>query len=202
MVAYNIVGYINGIRENIRQIKFRIRVTWSVWFSISFKIYLNVLSRTMSSISLLVLLVIVATLNLTEGGGDGEHHHIIIHVPYHVKKIKHTHTITKHIHHGGGDKYEVLGYTVGQPINIGGHDGFGGHENHGGHGEFNLHGGYGGQENQEIHYGGHHGGHNFEQVGNEINQEGYNLGGHEEFTSYGGGGGGGGGHEEQQVSGY
>lgn len=129
-------------------------------------------------------------------------------MPYHVKKIKHTHTITKHIHHGGGDKYEVLGYTVGQPIKI---EGFGGHESHEGHGEFNLHNGYGGggggQENQEIHYGGH-GGHNYEQVGNELSQDGFHFGGHEEF-SYGGGGGGssggggGGGeiHQEHQ-SGY
>lgn len=52
--------------------------------------------------------------------------HVIIHVPYHIKTIKHTHTITKHIHHkdnGDGDKFELLGYTYGHPIDLGGHGG-------------------------------------------------------------------------------
>lgn len=70
-------------------------------------------------------------------------------MPYHIKKIKHTHTITKHIHHGGGggDKYEVLGYTVGHPIDLGGHGGQGGHGGFGGHGfedggnDLGIHGG-------------------------------------------------------------
>lgn len=87
---------------------------------------------------------------------------MIIHVPYKVKTIHHTHTITKHIHHGGGgeDKYEVLGYTVGHPIDLGGHGGGGG-------------GGFGG------------GGHDFGGGGHDFGGGG---GGHLEL-SHGGGGG-------------
>lgn len=53
------------------------------------------------------------------------HHHVMIHVPYKIHTIHKT--ILKHVHHKGGeDKYEVLGYTVGRPIDFGHH--FGGHE--------------------------------------------------------------------------
>ncbi|XP_015122142.1 glycine-rich cell wall structural protein 1.8-like [Diachasma alloeum] len=81
------------------------------------------------------------------GGGHGGHDHVIIHVPYHIKTLKHTHTITKHIHHksGGGDHYEVLGYTVGHPIDLGGHGG--------GHG---FSGGHGGDWSGGNEIGGHH----------------------------------------------
>ena len=85
--------------------------------------------------------------------------HVVIHVPYHVKKIQHTHTITKHIHHGGGgggDSYEVLGYTYGHPISLGGHDGGGdgGHDFGGGGGGHDFGGGGGGGHLELSHGGG------------------------------------------------
>ncbi|KAK0088942.1 hypothetical protein PV325_010130 [Microctonus aethiopoides] len=81
----------------------------------------------MSSFMIVIHLVAVV-IALSEAGGDddGVHDHVIIHVPYHIKTIKHTHTITKHIHHkdnGDGDKFELLGYTYGHPIDLGGHGG-------------------------------------------------------------------------------
>lgn len=84
--------------------------------------------------------------------------HVIIHVPYKVKTVHHTHTITKHIHHGGGgeDKYEVLGYTVGHPINLGGHGGGGGGGFGGGGHDFGS-GGHdfsGGGDHLELSHGG------------------------------------------------
>ncbi|XP_031364782.1 uncharacterized protein LOC116185161, partial [Apis dorsata] len=64
---------------------------------------------------LAAVFVVASLLNLASAGHHGGHDHVVIHVPYKIKTIHHTHTITKHIHHGGGggDKYEVLGYTVG-----------------------------------------------------------------------------------------
>jgi len=109
--------------------------------------------------------------------------HVVIHVPYKVKTIHHTHTITKHIHHGGGDKYEVLGYTVGQPISLGhggGEGGFGGHDFGGSGHDF---GGGGGHDFGGGGGGGGGGGHDF----------GGGSGGHIEISGHGGGGGGGGG---------
>ncbi|RLU19103.1 hypothetical protein DMN91_009461 [Ooceraea biroi] len=93
----------------------------------------------MPSLFLPSLLLVVSLFSLASAGGHGGHKHVVIHVPYKIKTIHHTHTITKHIHHGGGggDKYEVLGYTVGHPIDLGGHGGgggFGGHDFGGGGG--------------------------------------------------------------------
>ncbi|KZC04924.1 hypothetical protein WN55_09723 [Dufourea novaeangliae] len=113
------------------------------------------------------------------GGHGGGHDHVVIHVPYKIKTVHHTHTITKHIHHGGGggDKYEVLGYTVGHPIDLG-HGGGGGG------------GGLGG------------GGHDFGGGGHDFGGGGDFGGGHIEYSSGGGGGGGGGGgHIEYGSSG-
>ena len=102
---------------------------------------------------------------------------MIIHVPYKVHTIHHT--IMKHIHHqdkGGDDKYEVIGYTVGKPIDLGHHfgDGGGGGGGGGGHHELYHHHDFGG--------------------GNELGH------GHDWAPSYGshdfGGGGGGGDHLE------
>ncbi|XP_011642233.1 glycine-rich cell wall structural protein-like, partial [Pogonomyrmex barbatus] len=111
----------------------------------------------------LTLLLIAALFSLANAGGHGGgHDHVIIHVPYKIKTIKHTHTITKHIHHGGGeDKYEVLGYTVGHPIDLGGHGGGGGgfgggHDFGGGGGGHDLGGISGGHD-----FGGGGGGHDF-----------------------------------------
>lgn len=108
--------------------------------------------------------------------------HVVIHVPYKIKTIHHTHTITKHIHHGGGggDKYEVLGYTVGHPIDLGGgHGGFGG--DFGGGGGHDL-GGGGDLGGGHIEYSGGGGGGHIEYGGGDIG------------GGYGGGGGFGGGH--------
>ena len=79
---------------------------------------------------------------------------MIIHVPYKIKTIHHTHTITNHIHHkdSGGDKYEVLGYTVGHPMDLGGHD-IGGHDFGGGGHDWS-----GGGMNEGIKGGDHEGG--------------------------------------------
>lgn len=102
--------------------------------------------------------------------------HVVIHVPYKVKTIHHTHTITKHIHHGGGDKYEVLGYTVGHPIDHGGHGGsFVGHDFGGGSGHD---------------FGGGGGGHDF--GGGGSSGSGHDLGGDSGGHDFGGGVGGGG----------
>ncbi|XP_012279195.1 glycine-rich cell wall structural protein [Orussus abietinus] len=86
------------------------------------------------SLSLAVLLAATVFNIVSADGGHGGHSHVVIHVPYKIKTIHHTHTITKHVHHGGGggDKYEVLGYTVGHPVDLGGHGGGGGHGLHGG----------------------------------------------------------------------
>ncbi|XP_033183632.1 uncharacterized protein LOC117153578 [Bombus vancouverensis nearcticus] len=116
-------------------------------------------------IKLAAVFVVASLLHLASAGGQhGGHDHVVIHVPYKIKTIHHTHTITKHIHHGGGggDKYEVLGYTVGHPIDLGGHGGGGG-------------------------YGGDIGG------GHDLGGGGDFGGGHIEYSSGGGGGGGGGG---------
>lgn len=129
--------------------------------------------------------------------------HVVIHVPYKIKTIHHTHTITKHIHHGGGggDKYEVLGYTVGHPIDLGGgHGGFGG--DFGGGGGHDLGGGGGdlGGGGGHIEYsgGGGGGGGHIELGGGDIGG-GYGGGfggGHGGSIGGGGFGGGGGGHED------
>lgn len=130
--------------------------------------------------------------------------HVVIHVPYKIKTIHHTHTITKHIHHGGGggDKYEVLGYTVGHPIDLGGgHGGFGG--DFGGGGGHDLGGGGGGDlggGGGHIEYsgGGGGGGGHIELGGGDIGG-GYGGGfggGHGGSIGGGGFGGGGGGHED------
>ncbi|GAB1866325.1 hypothetical protein CAJAP_07404 [Camponotus japonicus] len=114
--------------------------------------------REMVPYLLLNLLLIVSLISLTNAGGHGGgHKHVVIHVPYQVKTIHHTHTITKHIHHkdGGGDKYEVLGYTVGHPIDLGGHGG-GGHDFGGSSGGYDFGGSSGGHD-----FGGSSGGHDF-----------------------------------------
>ncbi|XP_020300683.1 abscisic acid and environmental stress-inducible protein-like [Pseudomyrmex gracilis] len=137
----------------------------------------------MSSLLLNLLLIVSLICLAKAGGGHGGHKHVIIHVPYKIKTIHHTHTITKHIHHGGGDKYEVLGYTVGHPIDLGGHGGGGhdfgggGHDFGGGGHDFGGGGGYGGGGGHDFGGGGGGGGHDF--------------GGGDE-----GGYGGGGGHED------
>ncbi|KYQ55505.1 hypothetical protein ALC60_05567 [Trachymyrmex zeteki] len=112
---------------------------------------------------LLTLLSVVALFSLVNAGGHGGgHSHVVIHVPYKIKKIQHTHTITKHIHHGGGgggDSYEVLGYTYGHPISLGGHDGGGdGHDFGGGGGGHDFGGGGGGGHLELSHDGGFGGG--------------------------------------------
>ncbi|XP_072753389.1 uncharacterized protein [Anoplolepis gracilipes] len=140
---------------------------------------------------LLNLLLVVSLISLTNAGGHGEHNHVIIHVPYKIKTIHHTHTITKHLHHGGGDKYQVLGYTVGHPIKLG-HDfggGGGGHDFGGGGGGHDFGGGGGGHD-----FGGGGGGHDFGGGGG-----GHDFGGGGGGHDFGGGGGGydfgGGGHD-------
>ncbi|XP_043286330.1 uncharacterized protein [Venturia canescens] len=75
----------------------------------------------------LVLCIIVigeSTLqNLVQADGHGHAHHVIIHVPYKIKTIHHTHTITKHIHHkDDGNKDDLLGYTVEHPIDLNAHE--------------------------------------------------------------------------------
>ncbi|CAH1367379.1 hypothetical protein MTP99_008606 [Tenebrio molitor] len=59
----------------------------------------------------------VALFARARAGGHGGHHHVKFIIPYHVKTIKHTHTIHKTIHHGHGG---------------GGGGGGGGHHSHGG----------------------------------------------------------------------
>ncbi|XP_044588894.1 uncharacterized protein LOC123268076 [Cotesia glomerata] len=55
--------------------------------------------------------------NFSTSEDDVQHDHVIIYVPYYIKTLKHTHTITKYIHQKEDDKkYKVLGYTVGKPI--------------------------------------------------------------------------------------
>ncbi|CAK9829251.1 hypothetical protein ANTRET_LOCUS6620 [Anthophora retusa] len=124
--------------------------------------------------------VLVSLLNLVSGGGHhGGHDHVVIHVPYKIKTIHHTHTITKHIHHGGGggDKYEVLGYTVGHPIDLGHGGGLGGDIGGGGH---DFGGGGGDFGGGHIEYGGGGGGGG---GGGHIEYSGGDIGG-----GYGGGG--------------
>ncbi|OXU18351.1 hypothetical protein TSAR_010997 [Trichomalopsis sarcophagae] len=80
---------------------------------------------------LIVAAISVFSIICTNGTGHS-HHHVIIHIPYKVHTIHHT--ILKHIHHhdkGGEDKYEVLGYTVGKPMDLSHHLGSG---DGGGHG--------------------------------------------------------------------
>ncbi|XP_014470130.1 PREDICTED: glycine-rich cell wall structural protein 1.0-like [Dinoponera quadriceps] len=142
---------------------------------------------------LLNLLLVVPLFNLASaGGGHGGHKHVVIHVPYKVKTIHHTHTITKHIHHGGGDKYEVLGYTVGHPIDLhgGGHGGGGG----GGFGGHDFGGGGGGGGHDFGGGDGGGGGHDF--GGGHLDFGGGGGGGGGGYDFGGGGGFGGGGHEE------
>ncbi|XP_043675893.1 ctenidin-3-like [Vespula pensylvanica] len=138
----------------------------------------------------LILLLVTSLLNLTEAGHGGKHQHVVIHVPYKIKHIYHTHTITKHIHHGGGggDKYEVLGYTVGHPIDLGGHGGHGG----GGGGGHDFGGGDYGGGHIEVGGGGYGGGGGGGHGGWEESGGGYDLGGG--GGGYGGGGGDWGGH--------
>ncbi|XP_076386101.1 uncharacterized protein LOC105663218 [Megachile rotundata] len=148
---------------------------------------------------LAAFLAIASLLKLASAGGHhGGHDHVVIHVPYKIKTIHHTHTITKHIHHGGGggDKYEVLGYTVGHPIDLGhgglggGHDLGGGGHDLGGGGDFG--GGHLGGGHIEYSGGGGGGGGHIEYSGGGDIGGGYGDGGHGGF----GGGGFGGGHED------
>lgn len=70
------------------------------------------------------------------------HKKVIIHVPYKIKHIHHTHTVYKHVHdhgHGDHDYYKVIGYSGG--IDHGSIKVQHGHE--GGHGG-GFSGGYGG----------------------------------------------------------
>nr|CAI5867697.1 unnamed protein product [Callosobruchus analis] len=153
-------------------------------------------------------LAVLALVDVCSGGGHGGgHKKVIIHVPFKVKHIHHTHTVIKHVphheHHGDKEYYKVIGYSGGiddgevvshghggHEGGGGGHHGFGGGHDlgggqdlGGGHGGWVASGGYGG--------GDIGGGHDFSGgVGggiehNAISQE----GGHE----YGGGGGYGGG---------
>ncbi|EFN80932.1 glycine-rich cell wall structural protein 1.8 [Harpegnathos saltator] len=133
---------------------------------------------------LLNLLLVIPLLKLASAGGHGGHKHVVIHVPYKVKTIHHTHTITKHIHHGGGDKYEVLGYTVGHPIDLGSHGG--GLEGH----DF---GGGGGGGGHDFSGGGDGGGHDFGGGGGSHLD--FGGGDHLDFGGGGGGGFGGGSHD-------
>lgn len=98
------------------------------------------------------------------------HHHkkVIIHVPYKIKHIHHTHTVYKHVHHndhghgGDHDYYKVIGYSGGIDHGTlgGGHHG---QESHGwegfggGHGGISI-GGGGGHGGISSGHGGDHGG--------------------------------------------
>ncbi|XP_058793028.1 uncharacterized protein LOC131665259 isoform X2 [Phymastichus coffea] len=65
----------------------------------------------------LIILVAISVLYSVFADDDGHHHHVIIHVPYKIHTVHHI----KHIHHqkkGADEKYEVLGYTIGKPIDL------------------------------------------------------------------------------------
>ncbi|GLV33842.1 hypothetical protein CBL_11273 [Carabus blaptoides fortunei] len=40
------------------------------------------------------------------GGGGGGHKKVIIHVPYKIKHVHHTHTVYKHVGGGGGGDHD------------------------------------------------------------------------------------------------
>ncbi|XP_066582122.1 uncharacterized protein [Prorops nasuta] len=141
----------------------------------------------------LISLLLLPLLHSIQADDDHEHHHVIIHVPYKVKTIKHTHTIVKHIHHGKDDKYEVLGYTVGKPIDLGGHEGGG---DLGGHVFLSKGHSFGGGDIGGHSLGG--GGHSFEGGENSVSYGGHDFGGHGGFS--GGEIDGGVGHEEVGLS--
>lgn len=81
------------------------------------------------------------------------HKKVIIHVPFKVKHIHHTHTVVKHVGHqggGGGDEYKVIGFSGGiddgeivSHGHEGGGGGGGGGFGHGGGWESSIGGGHG-----------------------------------------------------------
>ncbi|XP_050298321.1 uncharacterized protein LOC126737452 [Anthonomus grandis grandis] len=124
------------------------------------------------------------------GGHGGGHKKVIIHVPYKVKTIHHTHTVYKHV--GGGEKEEgdkVIGYSGDGDVSLG-H----GYESHGGDGGGEHAGGFSvGGDHGYWHSGGHGGG------GEEVHSsglEGLSLdshgGSHADWSSLSSGGGSGG----------
>uniref|UniRef100_A0A6P7GG68 Glycine-rich cell wall structural protein 1.0-like n=1 Tax=Diabrotica virgifera virgifera TaxID=50390 RepID=A0A6P7GG68_DIAVI len=102
------------------------------------------------------LVLTLLGLCLAGGHGGGEHKRVIIHVPFKVKHIHHTHTVVKHVGHeggggGGGEEYKVIGYSGGiddgEVVAHGGGGGgdFGGHGHgwEGGIGGGSIGGGHG-----------------------------------------------------------
>ncbi|XP_025835420.1 glycine-rich protein DOT1-like, partial [Agrilus planipennis] len=100
-------------------------------------------------------LVFLAVIELCTagGGGGGGDKKVIIHVPFKVKTVHHTHTVVKHVDHGGGDKefYKVIGYSGGIDD---GHEveahGGGGGGGGGGHDWGSFGGGFGGGHAESL----------------------------------------------------
>lgn len=86
------------------------------------------------------------------GGGGGGHKKVIIHVPYKVNTVHHTHTVVKHVDGGGDESYSKV-------IGVSGDIGHG-EIQHGGHHEEDL-GTYGGGHGFGLIQDGGHGGHDF-----------------------------------------